>query len=252
MPKRIGHNILVIGDIHGNSDWEQITKDGLIHHYEILFLGDYIDSFFVKASDQLVNLNNLITFIKHNKTRVTALLGNHDFAAINSYSGISGYQYYYVHEYKKLFQDNIDLFQIAWGYTNPNTSKYTLATHAGLTKTFWNKYVKYMFNEGEYLNKLTGKLLENALEIPIHDTLNYLRDKGDILWKVGSMRGGIGTPGPLWADYAELIDDPYEGINQIFGHTPIVAPRIDHIGDDFIACIDTYGNKKCSSMLITL
>ena len=244
-------NILFIGDIHGNSDWEQLAKDGLKYYYEIVFLGDYIDSFFVKASDQLYNLNNLITFIKHNKTRVTALLGNHDYAAINSYSGISGYQHIHVHEYKKLFQDNIDLFQIAWGYTNTNTGKYTLATHAGLTKTFWNKYVKYMFNEGDYLNKLTNKTQDNYTEIPIHEILNYLRDK-EIIWKVGSARGGVGTPGPLWADYTELLDDPYDGINQIFGHTPQVTPRLDHFGDDFIACIDSRGNKNTASMLIAL
>ena len=250
--KKTGHNILFIGDIHGLSGWSELATEGLKHFYEIVFLGDYIDSFFVKPIEQLHNLKNLIIFIKKNKTHVTALLGNHDFAAINSYSGISGYQYEHAYEYRQFFQDNLDLFQIAWGYTNTDTNKYTLATHAGLTQTYWNKYIVYMFKEGEFLNKLTGKSPESALEIPIHDTLNYLRDKKDILWKVGSMRGGVGTPGPLWADYQELLDDPYAGINQIFGHTPLVSPRIDHIGDDFIACIDMYGNKKCSSMVITL
>jgi len=249
--KTMNHNILFIGDIHGNPDWEQLAKDGLKQFYEIVFLGDYIDSFFVKAGDQLYNLNNLIKFIKHNKTRVTALLGNHDYAAINSLSSISGYQHYHVHEYKKLFQDNIDLFQIAWGYTNSNTNKYTLATHAGLTKIFWSKYILNMFKDGEFLNKLTGKLPETALELPIHDTLNYLINK-EIIWKVGSMRGGMGTPGPMWADYMELLDDPYDGINQVFGHTPQVTPRLDYFGNNFIACVDTYGNKKCSSMLIAL
>ena len=237
--------VLFIGDIHGTTEWEEIVKNGLKQFYEIVFVGDYIDSFFVKASEQLYNLNNLIRFIRKNKTQVTALLGNHDYAAINSYSGISGYQHLYVHEYKKVFQDNIDLFQIAWGYTNDITKKYTLATHAGLTKTFWNRFIFPQINE------VIHKIAEGK-ELQIHEALNYLQDKKDILWKVGSVRGGRGTPGILWADYTEVIEDRYDGINQIFGHTPQLTVRVDQYDDDLIACIDSWGNKKGTSMIMTL
>lgn len=87
----------------------------------------------------------------------------------------------------------------------------------------------------------------------IHDTLNRIKNMQSHMWVVGRARGGRSSaPGPLWADYTEVLDDPYKGINQIFGHTPQVTPRIDHIGDDFIACIDDRGNKKIVSMLFTL
>jgi hypothetical protein len=214
-------------------------------------LGDYVDSFFVPPVEQLFNLKNLITFLRKNKdNKIHALLGNHDFAYLYGYSGISGYQYQHFHEYKQIFQDNLDLFQIAWGYTNEITKKYTLATHAGLTQRFWDKFILPEFKEGKWLHQITkGEKPEN---LSIHETLNYLRDKGDIIWKVGSVRGGVGTPSPLWADYTELIEDPYERINQVFGHTPRVSVTLNHIGDEFYACIDNWGNKKIASMIITL
>jgi predicted phosphodiesterase len=243
---KIGHKILFIGDIHGVSDWDKIAIEGLKQFYDIVFLGDYVDSFFIKPVEQIANLKNLCTFIRKNKSKVTALLGNHDYAYIYGHSGISGHQYYHIQEYRKIFEDNIDLFQIAWGYTNPNTKKYTLATHAGLTKIFWNHYIVPELNEGGFVYKITeGK------EVQMHEALNYLQDK-EILWKVGSARGGIGTPGILWADYIEVIVDRFEGINQIFGHTPQPTVRIDQYDNDFIACIDSWGNKKATSLLITL
>lgn len=232
---KLNKKILFIGDIHGLNEWEDICKNALLNFYDIVFLGDYVDSFYITAVEQLHNLNNLCKFLRKNKRNVTALLGNHDYAYIKGIDGISGKQYTHAYEYKKIFDDNKDLFQMAWGYTNPTTKKYTLATHAGITNKFYKMYLKPEIKENE----------------SIHEVLNRLEDREDIIWKVGSMRGGRGTPGPLWADYLELIDDPYPGINQVFGHTPNF-PRLDHFGDDFIACIDSRGNRKVESMLISL
>jgi len=228
--------VLFIGDIHGLSEWDQIAKNGLKQFYEIVFLGDYVDSFYVKTGEQLYNLNNLCTFIRKNKNnKVTALLGNHDYAYIHNIDSISGKQYMHAYEYKKIFDDNKDLFQMAWGYTNLITKKYTLATHAGITSKFYKEHIESNMEESEM----------------IHDVLNRLQDYKEMMWRVGRMRGGYGTPGPLWTDYLELIDDPYPGINQVFGHTPNF-PRLDHFGDDFIACIDSRGNSKVESMIISL
>jgi len=243
---KMGKKVMFIGDIHGVSDWDQIAKDALKQFYEIVFLGDYVDSFFVKTEEQLYNLNNICTFARKNEDRVTLLLGNHDYAYIYNHPGISGHQYMHIHDFKKMFQDNIDLFKMAWGYTNPNTQKYTLATHAGLTLPFWNNYVKPEFKEGGFLYQFT-----NGVDCPMHEALNYMQDK-EIMWKVGSTRGGMGTPGPLWADYTEVLEDRYEGINQVFGHTPQPSVRVDQFDGDMIACIDSWGNKKASSLLITL
>jgi len=228
--------VLFIGDIHGLIEWEELAKEGMKNFYKIVFLGDYVDSFFVKRSIQLYNLNNICNFARKNKDQVTLLIGNHDYAYMHGIDGITGKQYEFAWEYKKIFDDNADLFQMAWGYTNDTTKKYTLATHAGYTTNYDEFFIKPEMKEGEL----------------IHDTLNRIHDRQELIWKVGRMRGGRGTPGPLWADYMEVLDDPYNGINQVFGHTPQVTPRLDFFGGDFIACIDDRGNKRVASMLINL
>jgi len=232
---KLGKKVLFVGDIHGLNEWEEIAKQALKNFYDIVFLGDYVDSFYIKADQQLQNLKQICMFVRNNKKNVTLLLGNHDYAYIKNIDGISGKQYILAHEYKKIFDENKDLFQIAWGYTNPTTKKYTLATHAGITNMFYKIYLEPMMNNNEL----------------IHDALNRLVDDEKIMWKVGGMRGGVGTPGPLWADYLELIDDPYPGINQVFGHTPNFS-RLDHFGDNFIVCIDSRKNLKVENILITL
>jgi len=247
--KEFKKKVLFIGDVHGLTEWDNIAMSGLKNFYEIVFLGDYVDSFFVSAAQQIANLRDLITFLRKHQDVATALLGNHDYAYIYGYSGISGHQHYHIQEYRKIFQDNIDLFKIAWGFTGKD-GKYTLATHAGLTSEFWNKFVVPEFNEGKWLHTITdGKKPD---EIPMHETLNYLKDKGDVLWKVGRARMGAGTPGPLWADYTEVLDDPYPGINQVFGHTPRASVTVDHIDNNFLACVDSWGNKRIVSLLLPL
>jgi len=243
--------VLFIGDVHGLSEWRELALDALKNFYEIVFLGDYVDSFHVRPIVQLENLKAIIAFVrKRSKDNVTLLLGNHDYAYLNQHYTTSGYQFTQAPEYYKLFHDNIDLFKVAWGYRDEN-DKYTLATHAGLTKTYWNCYILPLFEEGKFLHSLLGE--DKPFEkIEIHEILNYLRDKDEILWKVGSMRGGVGTPGPLWADYLEFMEDPYEDINQVFGHTPKISVTMDKNGDDFYVCVDSWGNKKQASIVISL
>lgn len=210
-----------------------------------------MDSFHVSPVLQLDNLKALIAFFRNRPKngKITALWGNHDYAYLRSYSSISGYQHGQAYIYREIFEKNRDLFDIAWGYTGDN-GKYTLATHAGLTSSFWNNHVLPLFNEGEFLYQLTeGRGPES---LTMHETLNYLADKKELMWKVGSMRGGGGTPGPLWADYRELLEDPYPNINQVFGHTAKPSISLDHFGEYFVACIDSWGNKKIASIVISL
>jgi len=228
--------VLFIGDIHGLAEWEKIAKQGLLQFYKIVFLGDYVDSFFVKPGEQLHNLKNICEFARKYPDDVTLLLGNHDYAYIHGITQITGYQHINANEYRKIFDDNIDLFNIAWGYTNSTTKKYTLATHAGLTESYYKHYLQAEMKEDELL----------------HETLNRFKDNVDIMWKVGRVRGGRTVPGILWADYTEILDDPYSGINQIFGHTPRPTVTVDQIGEDIIACIDNWGNKKVVSLIFNL
>ena len=72
------------------------------------------------------------------------------------------------------------------------------------------------------------------------------------VWTVGRMRGGWGDPGFIWADYRELLEDPYQGINQVFGHTASGTVTVDDFGGDIIAKVDGYGNKQLAHLTMNI
>lgn len=232
--------VLFIGDTHGLDASEDIQY-GLDNFEKVVLLGDYVDSFFVKPNMQLYNLNNICEIVRKNRDKIVALWGNHDYAYLKGISGISGYQHLNAIDYRSMFQRNQDLFQAAWGYINPTTGKYTLATHAGLTNAFWNEKI---------IPCIKGKKITKDFQM--HDAINLFQNERDIMWSVGYSRGGMGIPGILWADYTEVMDDRYEGINQIFGHTPLRKPELNSFDGDLVACIDIRGNEDIVSMDIDI
>ena len=242
---------LFIGDIHGLTGWEDLVYNAFTKFYDVVFLGDYVDSFHVKGEDQIENLEKIIELKKQYPKKVTLLLGNHDFAYIHGFASISGFQFHHSETFKRTFRENKELFDIAIGYYHHSTAKYTLVTHGGLTYKFWTRYIVSMF---ENENSIIRKAFDNPEHEPIHKILNSLAETEtgvDLLWKVGSSRGGLGTPGPLWCDYSQdLLDDPHPDINQIVGHTPSISPRMHIQDDNFYICIDDWGNKKVASMIV--
>jgi len=240
-----------IGDIHGRDGWLPIIADVLPKFNDIIFLGDYVDSFDKSPLDIMNNLNEIIYYKRKYPNRITLLLGNHDYAYIDDHSGTSGFRWQSWQQYKKIYRDNWDLFDVAWGYTNPETGKYTLATHAGLTNAYYNRHIKYMIKDPEsILNKVTDG---NAHTLKLHEVFNYLKNDKQALWKVGTMRQGSTTaPSILWADYLELLQDRYEGINQVFGHTAAGMVSVDQFGDDIVAKVDAFWKLPLSSLQLNL
>ena len=240
---------LIIGDIHGHDTWGDIANEALIKFQKIIFVGDYVDSFNISPVLIKQNLEAIIGFKIQHPDDVTLLLGNHDVAYIDGHHGTSGFKWQMWQDYKKIFNDNYDLFQVAWGYENSKTKKYTLATHAGLTLNFYNRYIKkQLLDESSRLYELTEG---HGLTTPLHTILNFMRHDEN-LWRVGSVRGGVGTPGPLWADYQELLEDPYTGINQIFGHTASGTTSVHQNGDDMLIKVDGHWNNRLAHMTVSL
>lgn len=238
----------IIGDIHGRDDWREIAYNALPKFQHIIFLGDYVDSFDIRAAQQMHNLKKIIAFKEKHDDRVTLLLGNHDWAYIYNELGITGFQHKYWYEYKGIFDNKLELFDVAFGYENWKTKKYTLMTHAGITYDYYKYHILPRLSgqndPGEPLNGMT-------VETPLHEILNAM--KGDrLLWKIGNIRGGSGTPGPLWADYQELLKDPYPGINQIFGHTASGTVNVFQNGEDMIVKVDGWYNKKLAHITLDL
>lgn len=211
--------VLFVGDVHGRDTWEKMVGDALSKFDHIVFLGDYVDSFDLQPFEIIENLKEILKLKKRYKDRITLLLGNHDYAYVFGKDKISGYRGDAAIDYKQVFNKNWDLFDLAWGYTDKNDN-YTLVTHAGLTKEYFNE-LSAVSNDRDFpLFEIFKDL--NIENLKIHEFLNYFKDQCSILWKVGakrSMFGASGTGSILWCDKSELLDDPMPLIDQIVGHT---------------------------------
>jgi hypothetical protein len=203
--------ILGVGDIHGRVGWRNLAEKFLD---QVVFIGDYVDSR-DKIEDETIlsNFEDIINLKKDNPKLVTLLLGNHDIQYLHypDYP-CSGFRGTYKTPLVKLFQDNQDLFQIAF-----QQDKY-LFTHAGVSQSWFYTHIAT-------LKKYEGENLA--------DTFNILHRSADksILFEVGPARGGDAQyGGPVWADISETQDDFLPTMHQVVGHSRV---------DDII----TYGDE---------
>lgn len=136
------------------------------------------------------------------------LLGNHDLPYFSPHYG-RALSYWCRHDYnnhgdiENLFNENIDLFKIAWECHSEKYGK-VLFTHAGVTNEF--KHICGL--ESEQINDFFLK--ESTAGIP--NTAH--------LAAVSWYRGGSRKSGsPVWADVREHIKSQVPQVFQIFGHT---------------------------------
>lgn len=135
---------IVLGDIHGRSDWKLA-----IHQEEpvdrVIFIGDYFDSFDLTGVEQIDNFKQILKYKESNpQVEVVMLIGNHDhhyFPEIG-YTGTSGYQNRIAPSITQVIDENRHHLQVAYSF-----DKY-LFTHAGVSPVFmdqvfgadgWNK-----------------------------------------------------------------------------------------------------------------
>ena len=188
--------ILINPDIHGRIFW----KYSIEHKDEfdkIIFLGDYLDAY---SPDLLVNekdnFKEIIQFKKDNLDKVILLLGNHDCHYINSkILHSSRYNPFKANIYHKLFNDNLDLFQLVYIY-----NKY-LFSHAGVYE--------------EWL-KMCDLNLDNLINYDLDKLASYLN-------VLDYYRGGYGNVGScIWADIRDSETEKLlKGYYHIFGHTQL-------------------------------
>jgi len=193
-----------IGDTHGLD--VLTTINNIVYKYDkVIFVGDYVDSFYIDDVVIRQNLLDIIEFKRANPDKVVLLLGNHDVQYLLGYAkhGCSGYRpsmTYYLHS---IFKDNIKLFQLAYQI------KDTIWTHAGI-------------HEGWYRFRFKP-FTEEFPELTLAEQLNIAFSREyDAIFDVGYRRGGMyDIGGPLWCDANELKSSPVRGYNQIVGHTHI-------------------------------
>ena len=188
--------ILINPDIHGRVFW----KYSIEHKDEfdkIIFLGDYLDAY---SPDLLVNekdnFKEIIQFKKDNLDKVILLLGNHECHYINSkILHSSRYNPFKANIYHKLFNDNLDLFQLVYIY-----NKY-LFSHAGVYE--------------EWL-KMCDLNLDNLINYDLDKLASHLN-------VLDYYRGGYGNVGScIWADIQDSETEKLlKGYYHIFGHTQL-------------------------------
>ena len=188
--------ILINPDIHGRVFW----KYSIEHKDEfdkIIFLGDYLDAYspdlLIKEED---NFKEIIQFKKDNLDKVILLLGNHDCSYVNSkILPSSRYNPFKADIYHKLFNDNLDLFQLVYIY-----NKY-LFSHAGVYE--------------EWL-KMCDLNLDNLINYNLDELASYLN-------VLDYYRGGYGNVGScIWADIRDSETEKLlKGYYHIFGHTQL-------------------------------
>lgn len=219
--------ILVIGDIHGRSNWkfkgdiEQLVKfPNLATNYDkYIFLGDYVDSFTETNAVILHNLKEIIQLKKNYPDKIVLLLGNHDLQYMFNYNnhGCSGYRPQMYQELHKLFKENKNLFQPVYQIQN------YLFTHAGVTTTWLQKITE------ETTVKHKVNINRNMDEV-INEMFIAYDSK---LFNVGRCRGGYyPSGGPFWADKHESSNAILPNYHQIVGHHPVNTAGETIILDD--------------------
>lgn len=237
--------VVFISDIHGSNFWEPIVSHALINNTQIVFLGDYVDSHDnIPLSKILSNLKEIIKAKRKYPQLITLLLGNHDCQYIYDDIIHPRYDeklYKDKQKIKPVFDKNVDLFDIAWGYQNPQSNMYTLATHAGVTQEYWNLYIDNKYKKDP--NTVIYKAWQGTTYH--HEILNNLKLIKNFMWMIGPSRKGWDVCGsPIWEDSSWVFRNPLKEVNQIFSHTKDLSPRFKIVKNNFLLCIETFSGNS--------
>ena len=209
---------IYIGDIHGRDVWKQIVEE----HKDadnIVFIGDYYDSFNINPIEQLYNLNNILLFKKNSKANVHLLIGNHDihyWPGNKSGGGTSGYQPVMRSQFEQLFRDNEEHFKMCVMIGN------RICTHAGVSSEFLKGtgYWKHNYEDESGIEEFLNDLFKYKPNEFLFDSYQnrsytgmYANGYGDDTWQT-----------PIWIRPRSLQKsnkntDLKKNYIQIVGHT---------------------------------
>ncbi|PLS25159.1 metallophosphoesterase [Bifidobacterium imperatoris] len=227
--------ILFCGDIHCKIDrLGSLISEAAdrVDAGTIVLLGDLLNEWNIAPENEAAAFNKLVDWVNDQRRHrnVVVLLGNHDLtywvqsntpdyrAFKSTCPGYNEPAYPDVHDLLHALQP-----QIMYGFNDAQGHR-VLASHAGLTQSWWN----WMADE---LTASNGNVpaLQDSNASTIADTVNTLA-QGSVGGgirpfgiMVGRERGGSRgeEPSPVWAGKEELGRDPLHGFRQIVGHTPV-------------------------------
>lgn len=203
---------LIISDIHNRIVEAQIIIDN-VKHDNIVFLGDYFDSFSDESNVEMVSQTAQWLNQSLKESNRIHLFGNHDLwyshGSCQPYcAGNSEFKFFIIKQYLKDWSKlKLHCWVDDW-----------LCTHAGLSDRIYQEYKKEGYSVLELMNDV-----EKSRRHPLVSLCGEAR---------GGIEGEVG--GILWCDYSEFED--IEGVKQIFGHTNKQEVRTGK----FHHCIDTF------------
>ena len=151
---------IVIGDIHGNPNWEKIVNLESDAD-KIVFVGDYLDSLQYTFPEQYNNFLKIIALKKANLDKVELLIGNHCLHYIDGNFRCKGFQSIHYDEFNDIYRDNFSLFNVIYEQDN------LLISHAGVCPEFMNQCFG---KEGWNVNNLT-----EVINTRFKQNVNFLR-----------------------------------------------------------------------------
>lgn len=189
-------DIIVIGDVHGSTLWQEIVKKHSNCRY--VFLGDYCDPYKdIANEDVLENFKRIIEFKQENPEEVILLLGNHDIHYLVDDAPMgSRFSLELMMDIEELLVGYTDCFQCVYRYDG------MLFTHAGVSRPWFEEQFC-----GDTHRDIADQLISRTGDTSLHDC--------------GKARGGKHAYGGIfWADKEELNNLPPHVI-QIVGHTRV-------------------------------
>lgn len=233
---------LIIPDVH--QDIQSVKKILAVEDVncvdEIVFLGDWFDSFYepprvASFKDTCLFVRDLVWENNKNK-KMVFLVGNHDLAYIynnkkSGYSNVvpsvtywcSGVTKSKISTFRQIFYDKglkddwfVENFKIA------HRSQGWIFSHAGMV----NRQIPY--------GHTVDQVIDNVLPDVWLNFRNIAYRQNALISAVGVSRGGQdNTGGLLWLDYhSEFFASPDIG-RQVFGHTYVAEPTANALNTEY-------------------
>jgi hypothetical protein len=218
----MGKNIY-IGDIHGLDVWEQIVEEHKDAN-NIVFIGDYFDSFNINGVEQLRNVGKIVEFKKDQELdpikKVHLLIGNHDhhyWPGVTDRGGTSGFQVNMMHQFETFFRENEEHFKMAVMLSNH------LCTHAGVSSKYMEDFGYW--NDDKHTDE--SHVADWLNDLFKYQPNNFLFTAGYDKNNTGFSPSGYGDDDwqcPIWIrprslQYVNKKTDLKKNYIQIVGHT---------------------------------
>lgn len=197
--------ILVLGDIHGRTIWKDIIEKE--NPDKVIFLGDYVSTHDnISSTQQINNLEEILTYKENNPDKVILLRGNHCVQHLGYYwaecSGFNPKVWQYMSEsnFKERF---LKLTQ--WIHIDGNLN--TIFSHAGISSIWMdNSNINSIYD----INKLEPSELFAFTPNSTHDYY-----------------GNSVTQPPTWIRPQALYECNIADWDQVVGHTPVIKDIIN-------------------------